>query len=180
MANLQLRRATLLAADAIGDVIDYWGFRPALGRIWTILYLEREPRSASEIAAALRVSAGTASTSLNELLRWGVVRRVWRPGERKEFYEAETDFWKMISRVVNERERFLAESVRKRLEEAAELARSAAESPEQAHIVDRLGQLVSFAVVAQAVIDSFVRSQRADFQKFGDLLNLAGRKSRQA
>ena len=65
------------------------------------------------------MSAGAVSMSLTELQRWGVVRRVWRPGERKEFYEAETDFWKMISKVFDERERLLAESVRERLERAA-------------------------------------------------------------
>jgi hypothetical protein len=56
----------------------------------------------------LQMSAGAVSMALTELQRWGVVRRVWRPGERKEFYEAETNFWKMISKVVQERERFLA------------------------------------------------------------------------
>jgi DNA-binding transcriptional regulator GbsR (MarR family) len=173
MTELQLKRAKNLAADAIGDVIAHWGFRAALGRVWTVLYLDLEPRSASEIAKALRVSAGTVSTTMAELLRWGVVRRVWRPGERKEFYEAETDFWKMISRVVNERERFLAESVRTRLQDAAALAKTAHADAEQAHVLSRLQQLVSFAVVAQTVIDSFVRSQTADFQKFGSLLDLA-------
>jgi hypothetical protein len=30
-----IRAAALLAADAIGDVIEHWGFRKALGRVWT-------------------------------------------------------------------------------------------------------------------------------------------------
>ncbi|MEZ4222695.1 MAG: hypothetical protein R3B13_17265 [Polyangiaceae bacterium] len=176
MASLQLKRARILAADAIGDVIAHWGFRAALGRIWTVLYLDVEPRSTAEVARTLRVSAGTASTHLNELLRWGVVRRVWRPGQRKEFYEAETDFWKMISRVINERERFLVETVRGRLEEAATVAAGAPDDDaERAHVAERLRQLTSFAVVAKTVIDSFVRSQRADFQSFGNLLALTRR-----
>ena len=40
-------------------------------------------------------------------------------------------------------------------------------------MIDRLKRLVSFAVVARTVLDSFVRSQRADFQKFGNVLTFA-------
>lgn len=176
MSQDALQDAELLAADSIGDVIEHWGFRKALGRVWTILFLGESPRAAAEIAERLSMSAGAVSTTLAELQRWGVVRRVWRPGERKEFFEAETDFWKMISRVVNERERFLAESVRSRLEEATRLAEGAPRSARRAHVVERLRRLVSFAIVAKTVLDSFVQSQRADFQKFGNVLTLAREK----
>jgi DNA-binding transcriptional regulator GbsR (MarR family) len=102
---------------------------------------------------------------------------VWKPGERREFFEAETDFWKMISKVVNERERFLAESVSSRLERAASVAEDAAKSPRKTHVIDRLKRLSAFANVAQTVVDSFVRSQRADFQLFGNLLSMGRSKA---
>jgi DNA-binding transcriptional regulator GbsR (MarR family) len=167
-----LEAAERLAADAIGDVIEHWGFRKALGRTWTLLFLRQEPQPASEISDRLAMSAGAVSGTLNELQRWGVVRRVWKPGERKEFYEAETDFWKMISRVVSERERFLAESVEERLAEATELARQTPASPQQDHFIERVTRLSQFAQVAKSVMDSFIRSQRADFQLFGNVLSM--------
>jgi hypothetical protein len=96
--------AELLAADAIGDVIEHWGFRKALGPRGTMLYLHGDAAAGGELvrgwASGCSMSAGAVSTTLTELQRWGVVRRVWIPGERKEFFEAETDFWKMISKVV--------------------------------------------------------------------------------
>ena len=168
-----LLEAELLAADAIGDVIEHWGFRKALGRIWTVLYLHTEPLASSDLAERLSMSAGAVSTTLSELQRWGVARRVWKPGERKEFFEAETDFWKMISKVVSERERFLAESVKERLEQAAEIAHLAPKTPRSKHLIERVKRLLSFASVAQTVLDSFIHSQRADFQKFGNLLSIA-------
>ncbi len=168
-----LTEAELLAADAIGDVIEHWGFRKALGRVWTILYLGGESLSAQDIAERLSMSAGAVSTTMSELQRWGVARRVWKPGERKEFFEAETDFWKMISKVVHERERFLAESVHDRLERAMEAAGDAPKSTRRASVLERLRRLSSFAGVAQSVVDSFIQSQKADFQKFGNLLSIA-------
>lgn len=163
----------LLAADAIGDVIEHWGFRRALGRAWTVLYLAGEPLAAVDLQARLQMSAGAASTTLTELQRWGVVRKVWRPGERKEFFEAETDFWKMISKVVQEREKYLATSVRERLERARALVKASdANDPMRKVKLERLGRLMSFAQAAEAVIASFLTSRRADFSEFGNLLEL--------
>ncbi len=166
------REAELLAADAIGDVIEHWGFRKALGRTWTVLYLAGEALPAQVLTDRLQVSAGAMSMTLTELQRWGVVRKVWRPGERKDFYEAETDFWKMISKVVQERERFLAGSVRERLERARELLKQSGSTAEVRAKLERLGRLQSFAAMAESVIGGFLSSRRADFSGFGDLLQM--------
>ena len=173
MSTDTLLDAELLSADAIGDVIEHWGFRKALGRVWTVLYLSTDPLASAELGERLSMSAGAVSTTLTELQRWGVARRVWRPGERKEYFEAETDFWKMISKVVSERERFLAESVKERLDQASAIVNAGPKTPKSKHVADRLKRLHSFASVAQTVLDSFIQSQRADFHKFGNLLSLA-------
>ncbi len=175
----KLRQAEVLAAEAVGDVIEHWGFRKALGRAWTVLYLEPEPLGAADLAERLGMSAGAISTTLGELQRWGVVRRVWKPGERREFFEAETDFWKMISKVVSERERFLADSVRERLEQAIALAETSRGAGRGKHVVASLQRLLALSSTAQTVLDSFIASQRADFQSFADLLRF-GRAARVA
>src|ERR1700761_7219484 len=130
------QEAELLAADAIGDIIEHWGFRKGLGRVWTVLFIAAEPQPAAAIGERLSMSAGAVSMALTELQRWGVVHRVWVPGERKEFFEAETDFWRMISKVFDERERLLAESVRGRLEKAAELLRRAPQTDQTKQSLD--------------------------------------------
>lgn len=165
-----LREAELLAADAIGDIIEHWGFRKVLGRVWTVLFISGEPLPASDLGERLAMSAGSVSSSLTELQRWGVVRRVWRPGERKEFYEAETDFWKMISKVFDERERLLSESVRDRLERSAALLRQAPAQPAVTQRLDRINRLLAFVVVSQTALDGFIKSRRVDFTRFGDLV----------
>jgi len=170
VATDAIHEAELLAADAIGDVIEHWGFRKGLGRVWTVLFIAGEPLPAAAIGDRLQMSAGAVSMSITELQRWGVVRRVWRPGERKEFYEAETDFWRMISKVFDERERLLAESVRGRLERAANLLQKAPTSPEASAALDRVNRLLAFVAVAQTMLDSFIKSRRVDFTRFGDLV----------
>lgn len=96
--------ARLEVCQIIGRMMELWGFRKNLGRIWTLLYLSDEPVSAGEIGEHLSLSRGSTSMALQELLRWGVVRKSWKPGERKDFFEAEQNVVKMILRVLNERE----------------------------------------------------------------------------
>jgi HTH-type transcriptional regulator, glycine betaine synthesis regulator len=163
--------AELLAADAIGDIIEHWGFRKVLGRVWTVLFIAAEPLPAAAIGERLSMSAGATSMALTELQRWGVIKRVWRPGERKEFFEAETDFWRMISKVFDERERLIAESVRERLERAAQMLRDSPQGPLTKASVDRVERLLSFVIVAQTALDGFIKSRQVDFSPFGNLVS---------
>lgn len=161
------------AADAVGDVIEYWGFRKALGRVWTVLYLSGEPLAAADLGERLSMSAGAVSMTLTELQRWGVVRRVWLPGERKEFFEAETDLWKMISKVINERERHLASDVKSRLAEARELLARAPRTRETKEREERMKHLLALAAIGEKVIEALVKKGIADFASFGSVLRRA-------
>jgi transcriptional regulator, ArsR family len=97
-------------ADAIGQLMEFWNFKSNLGRIWTLLYLSPEPVPAAEISESLNLSAGAVSMATNELLRWKAIRKIHQPGERRDFFTAETDLWKLITGVLSDRER--RESIR--------------------------------------------------------------------
>ncbi len=97
-------QATLTIADAVGGLMEAWGFKRNMGRMWTILYLEDRPLSAPELGERLQLSTGAVSMLLTELGQWGAARKTWVVGERREHYEAETSIWKMVSRVFRERE----------------------------------------------------------------------------
>ena len=98
------REAELRAADAMGRLMEFWGFRRHMGRLWTILYLSPEPMTTAELSETLQLSSSAVSLSLGELVRWGAVRKTWRPGERKDFYQAESSVWKLLRRVYERRE----------------------------------------------------------------------------
>ena len=88
----------------MGRLMEFWGFRRHMGRLWTILYLSPEPMTTAELSETLRLSSSAVSLSLGELVRWGAVRKTWRPGERKDFYQAESNVWKLLRRVYERRE----------------------------------------------------------------------------
>ena len=84
--------------------MEFWGFRRHMGRLWTILYLSPDPMTTTELAEILQLSSSAVSLSLGELVHWGAVRKTWRPGERKDFYQAESSVWKLLRRVYERRE----------------------------------------------------------------------------
>jgi hypothetical protein len=127
------------------------------------------------------LSAGAISMTLNELARWGVVRKVFRQGDRHDYYEAESSLWRMISRVLRERE--LAEVVLaieafedalSALSRREELARreAAAPAPERdgpgpalsrlATQRARIEQLLELARLGRSTLDALIDSARLD------------------
>jgi DNA-binding transcriptional regulator GbsR (MarR family) len=96
--------SVLRSADAVGGLMEFWGFKRNMGRMWCVLYLCDRPLSAADLGQALQLSTGAVSMTLAELTKWGVVKKAWMPGERRDYYEPETAIWKMVSRVFRERE----------------------------------------------------------------------------
>jgi DNA-binding transcriptional regulator GbsR (MarR family) len=103
--SFALQRAELAVADAVGELMELWGFRRQLGRIWAVLFLSERPLAAPDLCDRLQISTGLLSMSLTELRSWGVVRSISVPGDRKEHFEAETNIWALVRRVLGDRER---------------------------------------------------------------------------
>ena len=91
-------------SDIIGQLMEFWGFKHIMGRIWAILFFSSHPLSQSDIAARLHASTGAVSMGLRDLLAWGAIHKVCPSGSRKEHYVSEDDIWKMVRRVLSERE----------------------------------------------------------------------------
>jgi HTH-type transcriptional regulator, glycine betaine synthesis regulator len=111
MVSSRTEQAEFEVADAIGQLLEFWGFKRPMGRMWALLYLSPDPLTASTLGKRLRMSAGAVCMTLAELVKWGAARKTWRPGERADFYQAETSVWKLVTRVVRERELRLAREV---------------------------------------------------------------------
>lgn len=120
-----LQRVDLAVADAVGSLMELWGFRRQLGRVWAVLFLSDRPLAAPELCARLEISTGLLSMSLAELRRWGVVRAVEVPGDRKEHYEPETNVWRLVARVLREREQRAVEGALAAFEAALHDVRTA-------------------------------------------------------
>ena len=82
-----------------GYLGDRWGVNRSVSQIHALLYASERPLSSEEIAAALGIARSNVSNSLRELLAWGIIRSIPVRGDRRTFYEAETDPWTLVSRI---------------------------------------------------------------------------------
>ena len=77
-----IRQARALVAEAVGEVMAFWNFKPSMGRVWTTLYLSPRPLTSAELVEETGLSVGSVSMTLSELQEWGVVRHAGRTGGR--------------------------------------------------------------------------------------------------
>ena len=123
--------------ESWGVMGSLWGVNTSVARVHGLLIASRRPWCLDEVATALRVSRSNVSTSLKELRAWGVVRRIIRPGERREFYTCEPDVWSMLFRILRERKKREFDPAYAAVQEALTAAREAPEGM----AVDRLEQM---------------------------------------
>jgi DNA-binding transcriptional regulator GbsR (MarR family) len=88
-----------------GAIGSAWGINRTMAQIHALLITAPAPRSTDDVMEELKISRGNAHSNLRDLVSWGLVRSVVRKGERKEFFEAEKDVWRMFCIVIRERRR---------------------------------------------------------------------------
>ena len=82
--------------EEVGITSEGDGLPRIAGRLFGYLLVSPGPRSLDEIAEALQVSKGSASTDARLLLRHGWLRRIGQTGDRKDYYELAPDFFAEI------------------------------------------------------------------------------------
>ena len=82
--------------EQVGLMAEEDGLPRIAGRIFARLLLADAPCSLDDLADELAVSKASVSTNARLMLRHGWLRRVVRPGDRRDFYEMVPDFFAAI------------------------------------------------------------------------------------
>ncbi len=90
--------------QGLSQISRFWGFPRGMGAIFAVLYLSPTPLPLDEIVEATGLTKGAISTEIRSLARMGLVHRSARLGDRKDYYEAETDFYTAIRSILKERQ----------------------------------------------------------------------------
>lgn len=88
-----------------GSLGTSWGINRTMAQIHALLIIAPKPLTTDDVMERLVISRGNAHSNLKELLSWTLIRKVIIKGERKEFFEAEKDPWRILCIVARERRR---------------------------------------------------------------------------
>ncbi len=90
----RVQEARDILISAIAQTMVIYGVTPSVGRIYGVLYFSNEPLTLDQIKEQVAMSKASVSNGMRELLETDMVIKVWRKGNRKDFYMAEKDFLK--------------------------------------------------------------------------------------
>ena len=151
-----------------GALGSQWGINRTMAQIHALLMTALEPMSTDEVMADLQISRGNAHTNLKELVAWGLVRVVVKKGERREFFEAEKDVWRIFTIVTRERKKREIDPALGVLNRCAEGTREMS-TPEGKAFHEQMKQLEEFVGFASKVAD------RVGSMKHGFAVQLAAK-----
>lgn len=103
--NEQLDRAQETLIQGLSRISHFWGLPKGMGSIFGVLYLSPAPLSLDALVEQTGLTKGAVSTNVRALERLGMVHLHLEMGDRKDYYTAETDFWKIARGILREREK---------------------------------------------------------------------------
>jgi DNA-binding transcriptional regulator GbsR (MarR family) len=130
-----------------------WGVSRSHGQVHAFLLLAQEPVTYEELKAGLRKSQGTANNIIRELMDWGIVRRVAVLGERKEYFVAEKDMWKVAQLIAKARKRRELDPLIEAMSTFSRLEGPKAEVEQMTRLVDGIKSVSAVADTALTLMD---------------------------
>lgn len=141
-----------------GQLSTQWGISRTMGQIHALLMITPGSLTADDIIEHLNISRGNVSMNLRNLLEWGIISKVFIAGDRKEYYTAEKDTWKMALQIVQERKRRELDPAIKSLAALQNIPNAEEHETEIAEFNKMTSQLLDVAMQVDKVLDISIRS----------------------
>ncbi len=166
---MKLEEAKQQFIQSWGVLGTQWGINRTMAQIHALLLVSTEPLSADEVMEGLQISRGNANMNLRDLMNWDLVQKVLKAGERKEFFTAEKDIWKVSMRIIRERRRRELDPMLQVLDSLKEIEGDKKDKDVKA-FTDTIGQIQKFAGQADKALDGLIKADEHWFT--GTLLKL--------
>ena len=102
---MKLTEAKQQFISSWGAFGSHWGINRSMAQIHALLLVSPDPMTQDELMEELNISRGNTNMNIRELINWGLVERVILTGERREYFTAEKDIWKVVRQIVKERKK---------------------------------------------------------------------------
>jgi DNA-binding transcriptional regulator GbsR (MarR family) len=148
--------------QAWGTLGSNWGISRTMAQVHALLLVSAAPLSADDIMGDLQISRGNANLNIRALIDWGLVFKEHKAGDRKEYFFAEKDIYKVFRQVVKERRKRELEPVFKVLEEVKTIEGDPKDTSVKA-FTETINGLRKFATKADKALETVSRAEESWF-----------------
>ncbi len=159
---MDLREGKMKFIQSWGTLGSCWGITRAMAELHALLLVSPDPMTTDDVMESLKISRGCANTNIRELIDWGLVHKVLRPGERKEYFEAEKDLWKAMRQIIIHRKKKELEPMLMVLDDLSSVQEKCPESEEFCKMIR---EIKLFSGKANTSLDRLIKSDSSFFLK---------------
>lgn len=160
-------------AQGLSEISRFWGFPKGMGAIFAVIYLSPTPLSLDEIVQETGLTKGAISTEIRALARMGLVHRSSKLGDRKDYYEAETDFYAAIRSILKERQNSeFDRAVRSVQETLTAMEENWVEDEEWQFVYERVQALQDFFDAIESLTKAVVKLDSLGFSNVTKILSV--------
>jgi DNA-binding transcriptional regulator GbsR (MarR family) len=155
---MDLKEAKAQFIQSWGILGNQWGINRTMAQIHALLLISPEPLSAEDIMQDLNISRGNTNMNVRELMDWDLVQKVIVPGERREFFTAEKDIWKVATLIMYQRKKRELDPMVKILNQLSEVEGEKAD-PHVKAFSETVNNIKKFAGQADKTLDTIIKAE---------------------
>lgn len=156
---MELKEAKDRFIHTWGTLATQWGINRTMSQIHALLLLATKALNADEIMEELQISRGNVNMNLRDLMSWGLIYKQLLPGERKEYFIAEKDIWKVARQIARERRRREIAPILDTMEEIKK--NLPADNEENKELLKIIGDISTVAGFADSTIEMVIKSEES-------------------
>ena len=157
---MKLTEAKQQFISSWGGFGSHWGINRTMAQIHALLMISPDPLSQDDIMEELNVSRGNVNMNIRELISWGLVDRVMIPGERKEYFSAEKDIWKVMKQIMKERKKRELDPMLKLLDQLENVEGDKKDKHVKT-FVDTVGSIKKLGHQADKTLDMMIKAEES-------------------
>lgn len=140
----------------------HWGINRTMAQVHALLMISPDPLTQDDVMAQLNISRGNVNMNVRDLIDWGLVDRVIISGERKEYFTAEKDIWKVAKQIIKERKKRELDPMMKLMDQLSKVDGDKKDK-ELKTFLDAINGIKKFGAHADNMLDVLVKSDESWF-----------------
>jgi DNA-binding transcriptional regulator GbsR (MarR family) len=166
---MKLAEAKLQFISSWGAFGSQWGINRTMAQIHALLMISADPLTQEDLMEELNISRGNVNMNVRDLISWGLVERVILPGERKEYFIAEKDIWKVATQIVKERKKRELDPMLKLLAQLESIEGDKKDKSVK-QFTDTVANIRKFGKQADQMLDTIIKAEENWF--LGNVMRL--------